>query len=1309
MLKGLWRWLIAAAIISAGVIGAGSFAIAGGGSVGGDGDTPSLAGGAQPLEQNSESEDQLLQLDLAFTSRRTAGNTPLDVAQAGELRGQAANAAKKLRKEHIPSGPNTFNAAWRQIGPNPIVQVTRTSGSFTAMSGRIGALAIRPSNGQFILGAAQGGIWLYDAANGTWSAKTSDQTTQAIGALAVAPSNDAIVYAGTGEGALSGDSYFGDGVLKSTDGGNTWSHVSDDKYFRGVAMSRIIVDPNDPNHVLAAVLRGRGGARRTSPTETTKFGIWESKDGGIDWKRIQQVKDSLGATDLEIDPQNSQILYSSFWGDAIYKSTDGGKHWATVMAGLPLADYEAGQTRFSIAISHAAPAGTGTLYAGFDWVDASGHHASRVFKSTNGAAGWAILPAGSGADTVEDYCGGQCFYDNVIEADPTNADIVYAAGQFNYGIGSGGVFRSDDGGATWKNLGYDQHPDFHALAFDPSNTARIVIGSDGGVWTSPDRGGRPNAADPLSASDWVNLNGTVNPGTAAIIARSNLSIAQFTSIATVPQIPPTAPGTGRFWGGTQDNGTLRKTGGSGQHWFDVASGDGGQVLVDPTPESCTLGPACHVYGTFFGISPYRYADGGNFFTNQYIRKGIDLTDRSDFYVPFVLNKDNPSQLFLGTYRLYRTDNAKAGSAGDVQWKTISADLTTGCAGTAPNGARNCTISAIGVGGGEAVYTGSLDGRLWVSPDAQGSDTPTWINADKDKDLPDRPVSQIAVDRSNYRIAYAAFNGFNAATKAHPGHVFRTRDGGKKWTDVSGNLPDSPVNSIVLDPSFPNTLYAGSDVGAFVTYNGGTDWWALGTGFPLVSVWQLDLDPGHRVLAAGTPGRGAFDMIEPTIAAPALVLSKVDAGRPVGPASNLDYTITLKNIGNADATGVTITDPVPDDTSFVSAADGGTNAAGTVTWSGKTVPAGGSISVHFTVSIASALRNNVDSIVNDGMKATADGGFYTTGSPFVTKIALPYAFRFAPATQRDGGRVGTSVPYTVTLTNLGFKSDSYALSATNAWATSFFDASCTSPLTTTPAISAGDSLDVCVKVAVPGGAANGETNTGTVTATSVASSTAATAEIKTIAISGGDTLLVDNDDNAPNVQSYYASALTANGISFLTWDLKADKDLPLNYTKSFKNVVWFTGNSYPAPVTPYEATLTAFLDNGGRLFMSGQDLLDQGAGTTDFVRNYLHITWDGSEAQNDKPTAAVHGVAGNPVTDGIGAVPIDHSVLGAAFEDRITPNGTATPAFTDDTAQPDALSYGGTYKVVFLAFGLESYGTAAQKADLIGRAYSFFGP
>jgi uncharacterized repeat protein (TIGR01451 family) len=1332
--KGAVRWLSAfvltVAIFAAGV-GPG---LAYPAQPAGDGDTPTLRPGGEPIEFDDELEAKLLLQDQAFIAGRTAGDQQLSIEQAGALRGAAANAAKAL-KNAPQAGPTTFNSPWSALGPNPIVQQGRSSGGFEAMSGRVGALAIR-KNGQFLLGAAQGGIWTYDSAAGVWTNRTDDMPSLSTGALAVAPSNDAVVYDGTGEGALSGDSYYGNGILKSTDGGFTWAHVSGD-FFAGVSISRLAVDPTNASHVYAAVLRGRGGARRVSPPLHSTYGLWESKDGGVTWTLLKAAPAvSLGATDVRLDPQTPTTLYASFWSDAIYKSTDGGATWAPIMTGLPTdADFAAGLTRFNLGLSH--PSGKpAVLYTGFDWVDTAGHHhAARLFKSTNQGASWAELPTGGAtpADSVLDYCGTQCFYDNVIEADPSNSDIVFAGGSFGYNLSpeSGGIFRSTDGGATWKNMGWDQHPDFHALAFDPRDgmSANVLIGSDGGVWYSTASGGRNNAGDPLSAVDWQNLNGTVTPG-AAVLHRTGLQISQFTSASTVPTaLVPVGAQSERFWGGTQDNGTLRKSVNS-QTWFDVASGDGGQVMVNQTDsDSCALPAACFVYGTYFGMSLYRYTDGGNFFTNQFIQNGINLSDRADFYVPVALNQQNTSKLFTATYRLYRTDNAKAPSAGDVVFKAISPDLTSGCTGSAPNGARACVISAIGIGGGTGVYTGSEDGYVYMSPDAMVSNNPTWTrvglhgnSVDSNGQastglranamLPRRPVAGIAVDRSNYRVAYIAYNGYNAATPHQPGHVFKTTDGGATWTDISGLLPDNPVNSISIDASYPNTLYAATDVGPFVTYDGGANWSALGTGFPTVAIDQIDLDTYDRIMVAGTHGRGAFRLQDNSTAVPALVISKVDAGVPVGPGSNIDYTITVRNIGNATATGVTVTDPVPANTTFVSAADGGVNNGGTVTWTGKSIASRASIAVHFRVQISSSLKSKVTSIIDDGLAATSAQGPSTNGSPTVTPIAPAFAVAVSPTAQTDGARVGNSVTYEVTITNLGFTTDSYTMSTTGGtYPVSFFDATCTATLTTTASLTAGASTNVCVKVDVPAAAANDATSTATIIATSVGSpSVNGSASVKTIAVAV-DTLVVDDDSFVPSssknldVRSYYTSALAANGIPFSVWDLGTDKNLPLNYLKSFKNVVWFTGNSYPGPITLYEPRLQAFLDNGGRLFMSGQDLLDQAAGLTSFVHDYLHITWNDA-TMNDKATSNVHAVAGT-LTDGVGTVPLDATLLANTFMDRITPNGGALSIFTDDAAQPDGLSFTGSYKVVFLAFPFEEYGTAAQRSDLVSRVFAFF--
>ncbi len=549
------------------------------------------------------------------------------------------------------------------------------------------------------------------------------------------------------------------------------------------------------------------------------------------------------ATDVAIDPQNPNILYASFWGDAIYKSTNAGKTWSPIMnfVDLPSPDFAASATRFQIAISHPSPGGDGTLYTGFDWIDADGYHPARVFKSTDGGASWHILPAGTSPDKVEDYCGGQCWYDNVIEVAPDDPNVVFAAGQFDYGIGSGGIYRSDDGGMTWKNLGWDQHPDFHALAFDPSNSDNVLIGSDGGVWYST-RPRRTAERQRSAQRGHLAEPERVRPPDRASSLRS----------------PPCHRLRAVFWGGTQDNGTLQ--GFPSKNWYDMTSGDGGQVLVDHTDEGATCpsgfpGPVCFIYGTYYGISPYRIDDGGYYLlNNSSITQGINTNDRSEFYVPFVMNQENTNQLFLGTYRLV-SDRQRTSRVG--RGRAVEPDQRRPDRWLQRHGAqrRATAPSRPSASVAERLSTRARPTASSTSRPMHRSTATRRGPGSAGASCPNRPVSQIAVDRSNYRIAYVAYSSFNASTPSRPGHVFRTFDGGQTWADVSGNLPDAPVNSIVLDPSYPNTLYAGTDVGPFVTYNGGVDWYELGQGFPIVAINQLDLDPSDRLLAAGTHGRG----------------------------------------------------------------------------------------------------------------------------------------------------------------------------------------------------------------------------------------------------------------------------------------------------------------------------------------------------------------------------------------------------------------------------------------------------------------------
>ena len=1267
-----------------------------------------------------------------FYGLRTSGAPTITfgVEDAAAARAKAAAAVQAAQGQtNQPSVVQPYNSTWSPIGPDPILQNNRVFPSFPiAVTGRVGALAVRSSSPYTIyLGGAQGGVWVSSTTTIGWTPMTDQLSSLAIGAIALAPSNEDIVYVGTGEGALSGDSYFGDGVLKSIDAGRTFTQVSGST-FSQVSISKIVVDPANANIVYAATLSGVAGAVDVRANNATPYGIWKSVDGGVHWTGLITTTNRLhGATDLVMDPQNSTRLYASFLGQGISKTVNSGANWASVMTGFPgNATFDTAPSRFALGISRPYITGTAVLYTGFDWFDSGSsdpahYHHSTIWKSTNEGGNWTQTPdLGAYPDQVNGYCdktgaGSQCDYDNTIGVDPKNPNIVYALGLFNYSTGSGGIYRTTDGGSHWVDIGYGQHPDFHTIAIRKDDPKNIVIGNDGGAWSSNNRGGRPNgAADDISAVDWGDLNGNLDLNTGDITS-TGLQISEFTGIAQNPTR------TGRVYGGLQDNGTLRKSSAS-NIWTDFASGDGGHVLVDPTNPNL-------VYGTYPGLSPFRFNDGMfNFLSNASIANGIDQNDRAAFYIPMEMDPGNPARLYLGSDRLYRTDNANTVYSGDILWQPISPDLTSGCANrnSSPTSFA-CVITAIGAtAGGPFVYVGTGDGRVWLSANATSA-APTWTRADTPASglpLPLRPVSAFAVDRSNYRIAYVAYSGFNAASPfSQSGHVFKTADGGQHWTDISSNLPDVPVNSIVLDPSNPNALFVGTDVGPLASYDRGGSWAPLGTGFPLVTVAQLDINPYTRLMRAGSYGRGAWSVDDSAHPSPALEIAATDAGVPVGPGSLLTFHITVQNIGSLDATNVIITAPLPANTSYVS---GGTLVGSNVVFTVPTlskpsqVSTGGDLgsigllpghaTVSFAVHVSNALSSG-DVITLDGLRARSGPYPSATSSPVFVTLAPDKAVALLPSAQSAYAHPSDVFTYKLALQNQGFNADSYDLSASGfAWTATIWDENFTAPLSHTISLAPGQVLTIGVKIAVPGDATINMSDTATITAvshTNPAVSSSATLQTKIVV---HDILLVDQDGDLPDVNSSYTAALNSAGFAYDTWDLAADPNLPLSYMKGHKVIIWFTGTSFIDPLGPYESHLTDYLNGGGGLFLSGFDVLDF-AGSTPFIPNYLHVAnWD-SSTQNDIPTVSVSGVPNSPIGGGFGTLTLNYPT--ADYCDCNDDLTLASPALAAFTGNPNAITTGlsvdtGTYKLVFLAFPFEAMGGAPDQAQLMKQTLTFFG-
>ncbi|MFL6530617.1 MAG: dockerin type I domain-containing protein, partial [Chthoniobacterales bacterium] len=506
-----------------------------------------------------------------------------------------------------------------------------------------------------------------------------------------------------------------------------------------------------------------------------------------------------------VDSANANIAYAAlgdvFSGqtEGVFKSTDGGQTWnpANGAAGASLDLTKAG--RIVVAM---APSSTSTLYVSL--ADVTNGNLLGFYKTTDGGAHWSLLSA------TPDYCTFQCWYDNVVAVQPTNPNVIYAGGAYTTTL-----VRSTDGGTSWSTLQSAQnfgflHADMHALAFS-SDGQTLYLGNDGGAYVTT----QVTAPQPSFSA----LNNT-------------LGLIQF-----YPGIAHHPTNANVLLGGAQDNGSVLYSGMPA--WNDVVCGDGGYAAIDfNTP--ATMYAACQQ------ISVNKSTSSGSFGSWTGASNGISTGDRVDFIPPLVMDPSSPQTLYFGTYRVYRTTN------GAASWTAISPDLTGGDSFFG-------VISTIAVApsNSNVVYIGALDGSVQVTSNASAGAAATWTNI-KTAALPPRVVTNVAADPANSAIAYAAFSGFKNFGDSL-GHVFKTTNTGGSWTDISGDLPNTPVNYLLTLANAPSTLFAATDVGVFYTTNGGTHWTPLVNGLPRVAVFGLALQPSSQKLRAATHGRGMWEI------------------------------------------------------------------------------------------------------------------------------------------------------------------------------------------------------------------------------------------------------------------------------------------------------------------------------------------------------------------------------------------------------------------------------------------------------------------
>ncbi len=661
----------------------------------------------------------------------------------------------------------------------------------------------------YYMGTTGGGLWKTDDAGQRWS-NISDGyfTTSSVGAIAVSESDPNIVYVGMGEHAPRAVmTSYGDGVYKSYDAGKTWIKLGLEKTQQ---ISRIVIHPKNPDIVYVAAQGAINGP-------TTERGIYKSIDGGATWTKVLFVNNLTGCSELSMDMNNPQVIYAAMWehmrkpwqvisggeGSGLYKTSDGGKTWKKIHKGLPK---EMGKMAIAVCRSN-----SDKIYALIesDWEEEKGG----LFVSQNAGKSWSKVS--SDHRLIQ-----RSWYYIEVFPDPSNENVVYVL--------SAPALRSIDGGKTWERI-TGTHGDFHDLWINPTNSKNMVIANDGGAAISFNKG-----------KTWS--------------TQSNMPTAQFYRVNVDNAFPY------RVYGGQQDNSSVRIESmalGKGsidrQNWTYSAGGESAFLAFDPDNPRYVLGGS---YLGYIEALDYQSMAGTNINPSpiQYLgRDAKDMKYRFNWNAPIIWSKHEPGTFYHGAQYLLRTRDL------GVSWEEVSPDLTRnekdkqGKAGVPYTneavGAENYgTLSYVIESPHEkgVIWTGSDDGLVQLTRD--GGET--WNNVTP-KGLAECLINAIDVSPHDPATAYIATTRYKF--NDHRPSLYKTTNYGKSWTKISNGIPNGAYTRVVReDESRRDLLFAGTETGIYISWNGGKNWESFNLNFPVTPV--TDMIIRHDDLIVATAGR-----------------------------------------------------------------------------------------------------------------------------------------------------------------------------------------------------------------------------------------------------------------------------------------------------------------------------------------------------------------------------------------------------------------------------------------------------------------------